>query len=361
MKKYSAVILSAGYSSRMGSFKPLMDLCGKTPIDRCIGLFKNCSTDTIVVTGYKRELVEDRVGKRAKTVYNEKFDSGMFSSVKAGISKLQNDTDAFFIIPVDIPAVKEHTVKMMIQSFEEKGGIIFPSFGGKTGHPVLIPGFLSQEILDSVSESGLRDVLNLHKDIWKVVPAADRGILMDMDNEDEYGALCKYVSQYPYPDYYECMEMLRLCNVKEDAVQHMKAVADFAKRVALLMVQKGRSINVNAVYSAALLHDIAKGRHNHAGEGARIVKEFGYDSVSDIISSHMEIENVHDISEREIVYISDKLIKGTKVVTLDERFGEAFKRYKDAPEVLEKVRKRYDDAKIIKKKIEDVLKVRLDE
>ena len=39
MKNYSAIILAAGYSSRMGDFKPLMDLDGKTPLERCIRSF----------------------------------------------------------------------------------------------------------------------------------------------------------------------------------------------------------------------------------------------------------------------------------------------------------------------------------
>ena len=361
MKNYCSIILAAGYSSRMGKFKPLMNLCGRTPLQRCIDLFRNLGIeDIIVVTGCQNDLVGKEIKGKAAAVYNDKFDEGMFSSIKAGISKLPKYADAFFVLPSDIPSVKENTVKMLIQSFEESGDIIFPTFHNDTGHPVLISNSFSHEILFSNPKGGLRDILNLHKGKWKYAVTADRGILLDMDNADDFNLLCEHVSSYPYPDFEECMEMLRLCNVNEDTVEHMKAVADLAKRIAILMNERGCSLNLNAVYSGAILHDIAKGRHNHEAFGAEIVKGFGYDALSSIISEHMKLNTLERIGEKEIVYICDKLIKGTKMVTLDERFEGAFKRYKDEPQILNEVQKKYLDAKTIKEEIEKVLNINLE-
>ena len=201
MKNYAAIILAAGYSSRMGDFKPLMDLDGKTPFRRCIDLFYNSGiTDIIVITGYLndriKETMEDsiRLKDSIKMVVNNKYSEGMFSSIKAGVKELSKDTDAFFILPVDIPSVKEHTIEKMIESYEKiQDGILFPTFNEKKGHPTLISYSLVEEILTKNPEGGLREILNNHKDKWNYEVVADRGILLDMDTKDDFKVLYEHI------------------------------------------------------------------------------------------------------------------------------------------------------------------------
>jgi CTP:molybdopterin cytidylyltransferase MocA len=201
MKNYAAIILAAGYSSRMGEFKPLMDLDGKTPFRRCIDLFRNSGiTEIIVITGYLsdriKETMEDsiRLKDSIKMVVNNKYSEGMFSSIKAGVKELSKDTDAFFILPVDIPSVKEHTIEKMIESYEKiHDGILFPTFNEKKGHPTLISCTLVEEILTKDPEGGLREILNDHKDKWNYKAVDDRGILLDMDTKDDFKILYEHI------------------------------------------------------------------------------------------------------------------------------------------------------------------------
>lgn len=357
MKNYSAIILAAGYSSRMGSFKPLMELHGKTPLQRCIELFQLCGINhIIVVTGHSHNFIEEELSGKVKTVFNRNYNEGMYTSVKSGTAALSPDTDAFFILPVDIPSIKVCTIKKMIESYEKiSQGILYPTFNEEKGHPVLITYSLAEEILRRNPQQGLREILKLHEDKWHYQSVADRGILLDMDTKEDFEILHRHISVYPCPDYEECMEIMRLCNVREDTINHMKRVSDFAKKIALLMNEKGYNMDVNKVYSAALLHDVAKGKSNHSEEGARLVQDFGYECISEIIREHMELKEVYKIGEKEVVYICDKLIKGTERVTLQERFKQAFERYSDAPDILKNVNKKYTDAKIIKENIEKVL------
>lgn len=357
MKNYSAIILSAGYSSRMGNFKPLMDLLGETPLQRCIDLFEHCGIkDIIVVTGYLNKSVEKELKGTVRTVFNDKYSEGMFSSIKIGAAALSKTTDAFFILPVDIPSVQTFTIEKMIESYEKvQEAIIYPTFNEEKGHPVLITYSLVAEILSSNPQGGMREILKLHEEKWHYEKVADRGILLDMDTKGDFEILSQHVSAYPCPDYEECMEILRLCNVRDDIILHMKSVSYFAKKIALLMNEKGYYIDVNKMYFAALLHDVAKGKTNHAEEGAKIIKSFGYPCISEIISLHMELKKVDKIDEKEIVYICDKLIKGTELVNLEDRFKQAFQRYEQEPDILKNVNKKYNDAKIIKEIIEKIL------
>lgn len=137
MKKYAAIILSAGYSSRMGEFKPVMDLHGQTAINRVINTFKKSDIDNIyVVSGHKHDLIQHMVD--AKVVHNKNFDKGMLESVKTGVAQLSDDIDAFFVLPVDIPCIKECTLKTIINEYEQGNYIVIhPTFSKIKGHPLL--------------------------------------------------------------------------------------------------------------------------------------------------------------------------------------------------------------------------------
>lgn len=357
MKKYSAIILAAGYSSRMGELKPIMDFNGITPIERCINLFKNCGINNIiVVTGYQNDRVQDFLKVGIKNIINNQYSEGMFSSVQAGVEAVSEDTNAFFLLPVDIPSVKEHTIRRLLESYEKiDDGVLFPTFNNEKGHPTLISCSLIKEILTQKPSGGLRDILNDHKEKWYFQEVADRGILLDMDTQSDLKTLLEHVVREPFPDYEECMEILRLCNVKQDAIEHMKAVSELSKRIAILLNEKGYDLSVNDVVAGALLHDVAKGKKGHAQEGAKIVSNFGYECLSDIIGEHIELKSIREIGEKEIVHISDKLIKGTDYITLSERFENSFEKYKNEPEILKNVNRRYEQAKKIKEDIEEVL------
>jgi len=363
MKNYSAIILAAGYSSRMGSFKPLMEIDGKTALQRCIELFEDCGIkDITVVTGHLNDSIEKELSSvrggldEIRIVLNEEYSKGMFTSIKAGVRSLPKETSAFFILPVDIPAVQVCTIKKMLKSYEKiKGGILYPVFGDEKGHPTLLSYSLYEEILNNDPQGGLRELLSRHKKHWHYVQVADRGILLDMDTKEDFQVLCKHISIYPCPDHQECLEILKLCKVNRDVINHMKSVADFSKKISLLLNKKGLNLNINYIYAGALLHDVAKGSKDHAEQGAKIVEGFGYKCLREIINEHMELRSQHRISEKEIVYLCDKLIKGRQLVTLKERFSEAISRYEGMPNILENVNKKYMAAKMIKKDIEEIL------
>ena len=87
--RIGAVILAAGYSSRMGSFKPALYIGDKTVIARLITSFCDAGIrDIVVVSGHNRELLQSLIaGFDVTESYNENFPQGMFSSIQAGVKK----------------------------------------------------------------------------------------------------------------------------------------------------------------------------------------------------------------------------------------------------------------------------------
>jgi DNA polymerase III delta prime subunit len=69
------------------------------------------------------------------------------------------------------------------------------------------------------------------------------------------------------------------------------------------------------------LHDICRIEKDHDVRAYELLIREGYLREAEITLSHMgKYISADNISEKEIVYLADKLIMGTSVVTLNQRF-----------------------------------------
>lgn len=175
------ITLAAGFSSRMGKFKMEMLLEGKTLIERSVESLDKVCSKIIVVAGYKIERIKKilKSYEKVEVILNKEFEKGMFSSVKIGISQIK--TKKFFLLPGDIPFVKEKVFRKLLS---KKGDIIIPVFQGRKGHPVLINSSLIIEILDEPEDSNLK--IFIDKKGFTTVEVQDESILFDIDTEEDY-------------------------------------------------------------------------------------------------------------------------------------------------------------------------------
>jgi molybdenum cofactor cytidylyltransferase len=186
MKRESVtgVVLAAGFSSRMGEFKPALPIKGKPLLHHSVETLLSVCTQVLVVTGHKRERVEEllRPFPSVLTVYNPDFETGMFSSVKAGAIVV--DTPRFFLTPGDIPFFSRKTCEQLLSC---QGEVVSPVFNGKKGHPVLLDETVRQGIISAAGSETLRDILHRHS--TSLVNTADEGILVDIDTQTAYNRL----------------------------------------------------------------------------------------------------------------------------------------------------------------------------
>lgn len=188
----AAVIVSAGLSSRMGRFKPLLPFGDQTAVEIVIRAFVNCRVAPVIVVGGHRfgDLQKVVSKTTARCTYNPNFRQGMFSSFKHGICTLPENINALFAHPVDIPLIAPQVVPRMINAFEQQPDtVIYPCYQGALGRPVLIPADLIAEILASADRGGLRVILKAHADRFRFVEVTHPGILGDMDEIEDYERL----------------------------------------------------------------------------------------------------------------------------------------------------------------------------
>lgn len=188
-KKVSCIVLAAGKSTRMGQQKLLMPFQKSTIIKTIAEKSINSnSAQTIVVVGsHKDEIKEELRNFNVCLIENKQFEAGMLSSVQAGISAVDKDSDGIIILLGDQPMISETIINRLITSFQKTNkGLIIPTFNNKRGHPVLIHSKYKKSIDTLNATIGLRELfLNNSHDILEIEVETDK-ILKDIDTQEDY-------------------------------------------------------------------------------------------------------------------------------------------------------------------------------
>lgn len=184
------IILAAGFSTRMGRFKPMLPFGGKSVLAHVIGVWQEAGVrDIVVVGGWHRELTKacaDECG--AAFAENPKPEDGMFSSVAAGLASALElfPGDMWFgVQPVDIPLILPSTIAAAAgASLSSEAGYLIPVCRGSQGHPPFLSRKSALRALAMKPERGLQSVLQglLRED----VPVDDPYIDLDMDRPADY-------------------------------------------------------------------------------------------------------------------------------------------------------------------------------
>jgi len=367
VKRFSAVIPAAGYSSRMNSFKPLLPLGDTSILETSIRLFRqNGIRNIIVVTGHRSKELETVIKKQnASMVFNAGYDQGMFSTVLTGIGHLPDDCEAFFLLPADIPAVKPDTVKQLIQAYTTgKGAIIYPVFDNLRGHPPLISGSLASAICRWRHGGGLRACLMQFDSTAWDCHVSDEGIHMDADTQEDYRTLADYYKKTFSPGTRECMYLLeKIEKVDKQIVNHCVKVAEIA--VGLAWSLSGSiALDIHTIKSASLLHDISRAQRNHAKQGARLLAAHGFHDFAQIVYEHMDLETSPELplNEKEIVFFADKLTVDDHLeIDFMKRFRQKLSIHESDSRAVSAIRKRLETTCMIRDKIETILGKRIEE
>lgn len=187
-----AVIVAAGMSSRMGDFKPMLNIGSISIAQRVVATFQQAGIEKIVmVTGFNATALEKHLANNGIVfLRNEEYEhTQMFDSAKIGLEYMQDKCDRVLFTPVDIPLFTAATVHSLL---ERGADLACPVCQGQTGHPILIASHLIEAILKDEGEGGLRGALDRCGAAMREIPVADQGILHDADTPQDFKALLRY-------------------------------------------------------------------------------------------------------------------------------------------------------------------------
>jgi len=354
----SAIIPAAGYSSRLGRFKPLLPLGHATVIERVTGLYRAAGIDDVcVVVGHNADALSpvlDTLGVRR--VYNPDYHTGMFSSLVAGLKVLAGGCRGVFVHPVDIPLVRPATVVALSRAFAaQPSAVHHPEFDGRRGHPPLIPADLASAIVAWKGEGGLKAFWENSSSAMQDVPVADESILWDMDTEADYHGLAEKPATAHVLSIAECRVLMTRVAAVPDAVwRHCRAAARVAAALTEAVNRSGAGIDAGLVNAAALVHDVAKTQKRHAAAGAALLAELGFPDMAAVVQVHMDIDSGPDqpLDEAQIVFLADKLIQGDRLTDPDDRMASKMAKYGADTAAGEAIARRFQVARWIMGKVE---------
>ena len=108
----------------------------------------------------------------------------------------------------------------------------------------------------------------------------------------------------------------------EQIAAHCRAVSAEALRIARALPL---ALDRELLVSAALLHDVARSRSEHARLGAAWLRELGYDKAAGLVEQHHDLQS-ETIDEAAVLYLADKCVREDRRVPLEERFAESARR-----------------------------------
>ena len=187
-KATPAIILSSGFSTRLGEPKSLVQVSGKTLLSHAVEklLFAGCNPVVVVVN---KELQFDSVlnSKGANVVVNNNPENGRTGSLKVALNSILADLGrmphSVIMSPIDRPGWKASHVTQLIES--ESSSCLYQD--GRNGHPVKLVKDDLLGIMNASDDTPLRDLVKFDKS-----EVFDALLSLNVDTPDDLVELDKY-------------------------------------------------------------------------------------------------------------------------------------------------------------------------
>jgi CTP:molybdopterin cytidylyltransferase MocA len=146
----SGILLAGGASRRFGAVKLLHPFRGEPMVLAAVRAFLAAGLDEVIlVVGAHSAVGLAAAGTGVRTVVNPGWETGMFSSVRAGLSALDPRSRLILLSPADLPLLTGETVERVREGAlrAEHRCIAVPVSGGRRGHPIALPASIVPEVL----------------------------------------------------------------------------------------------------------------------------------------------------------------------------------------------------------------------
>ncbi len=183
----SGIVLAAGLSTRMGEPKALLDWGGEPLLSYQVHQLKEAGCDeVIVVVGHRSDEIQRAIRRLpCRIMLNSRFQMGRAWSLRLGARAVSRDAEAIVVLNVDQPRPAA-LIRRLLDEHRQEFAATRPEHDGHGGHPVVISGWLRDEMLVATDEDeGLRGILRRHANkIHGVAAGADS--LVDINTPEDY-------------------------------------------------------------------------------------------------------------------------------------------------------------------------------
>ena len=187
------LILAAGSSSRLGSPKQLLELNGKTLLQKAIAAALEVSEWVGVTLGANEVLIKPTIADLpVELIFNKKWSEGLSASIRVGINFLEKNKKpkAVIIMLCDQPYVDAFLLKKIITKFEQsKKSIIACQYDDQPAVPALFDVSFFEKLKNIKGDRGAKSLIMNHLEETEFI-FFEKGTL-DVDTKADYERLKK--------------------------------------------------------------------------------------------------------------------------------------------------------------------------
>ncbi|WP_431065913.1 nucleotidyltransferase family protein [Methylotuvimicrobium sp.] len=185
-----AVILAAGASRRLGSPKQLLEWRGRTLLGNTIENARSLLNErVIVVLGSQAETIQEKVDLgEVIAVVNPNWQTGIASSIRAGINTLPTSADGLLMLLSDQPLVGYRAMQNLLTQWQiEPSRIAASQYHDTVGVPALFPSAFFGELRSLRGDRGAKSLLLQFEDKLQKIPLPEAEL--DIDTREDFDHL----------------------------------------------------------------------------------------------------------------------------------------------------------------------------
>lgn len=191
-----AIVPAAGLSRRMGQPKLIMEIGGKTVIERLLTTLSHPAIqETVVVVRQSDQAlsrtIEELSLSNVRMVKPDADPPEMRSSVEHAIRDLGNrqtpePDDGWILIPADHPVLDGNVLDRLITAWETiDEDLLIPQHKGKSGHPTFFRWAVTRRLTEIPGDQGLNWLQTTTGIRIRKLPIESNSILLDLDTPDD--------------------------------------------------------------------------------------------------------------------------------------------------------------------------------
>jgi molybdenum cofactor cytidylyltransferase len=184
----AGILLAAGTSSRMGSNKMLFELDGESVLRGAVRrALAGGLSPLLVVLGHEEETTRRELdGLPCQAVVNPAYESGINSSLKAGVAALPAGVQGAVVMLADMPYVTPAMIAGLIDRYRTtEAPLVISDYEGVNAPPMLYDRALFEELKAMTGEGCGRQVVKAHRHEAEVLPWPATA-LADLDVPEDY-------------------------------------------------------------------------------------------------------------------------------------------------------------------------------
>jgi|SRR5579872_1942389 len=180
------VLLAAGRAHRMGRQKLVLQIEGRTLLERALDACRH--HPTVVVVGPETEAELRRLGSLSHViavVRQPEPERGLASSARLGAQAICSEA-AIGIVLADRPFLTSQVVDRIVERYRAGDAeIVYPVVNGAPAHPVIFSPSMRAQLVNAPDGESLQALRDAPNAATELVDLDDPGVLFDVDTKED--------------------------------------------------------------------------------------------------------------------------------------------------------------------------------